>query len=127
MKEILSILLMLVIWLVPAIVKMRKEKARKLSAPIPQIEEEDLYEDDAQEMESDFQNVGSNPDNSQEYFTYESDDFSFEKDKIQEHSAVDKSAQTIEIEQEAPTDLSFDKDELVKGVIYSEILKRKYN
>lgn len=127
MKEILSTLLMLVIWLVPAIVKMRKEKARKLSAPIPQIEEEDLYEDDAQEMESDFQNVGSNPDNSQEYFTYESDDFSFEKDKIQEHSAVDKSAQTIEIEQEAPTDLSFDKDELVKGVIYSEILKRKYN
>ena len=127
MKEILSILLMLVIWLVPAIVKMRKEKARKLPAPIPQIEEEDLYEDDAQEMESDFQNVGSNPDNSQEYFTYESDDFSFEKDKIQEHSAVDKSAQTIEIEQEAPTDLSFDKDELVKGVIYSEILKRKYN
>lgn len=127
MKEILSILLMLVIWLVPAIVKMRKEKARNLSAPIPQIEEEDLYEDDAQEMESDFQNVGSNPDNSQEYFTYESDDFSFEKDKIQEHSAVDKSAQTIEIEQEAPTDLSFDKDELVKGVIYSEILKRKYN
>lgn len=127
MKEILSILLMLVIWLVPAIVKMRKEKARKLSAPIPQIEEEDLYEDDAQEMESDFQNVGSNPDNSQEYFTYESDAFSFEKDKIQEHSAVDKSAQTIEIEQEAPTDLSFDKDELVKGVIYSEILKRKYN
>lgn len=127
MKEFLSILLMLVIWLVPAIVKSKKEKEKKLSPSRPVVEEDELFEEDALEMESDFQNIGSNPDNSQEYFTYESDDFSFEKDKIQEHSAVDKSAQTIEIEQEAPTDLSFDKDELVKGVIYSEILKRKYN
>lgn len=127
MKEFLSILLMLVIWLVPAIVKSKKEKEKKLSPSRPVVEEDELFEEDALEMESDFQNIGSNPDNLQEYFTYESDDFSFEKDKIQEHSAVDKSAQTIEIEQEAPTDLSFDKDELVKGVIYSEILKRKYN
>ncbi|MCQ2292389.1 MAG: hypothetical protein MJZ39_04445 [Bacteroidales bacterium] len=127
MKEFLSVLLMLVIWLVPVIVKSKREKAKNLSTSRPVLEEEDPFEEDALEMESDFQNVGSNPDNSQEYFTYESDDFSFEKDKIQEHSAVDKSAQTIEIEQEAPTDLSFDKDELVKGVIYSEILKRKYN
>lgn len=111
----------------PVIVKSKREKAKNLSTSRPVLEEEDPFEEDALEMESDFQNVGSNPDNSQEYFTYESDDFSFEKDKIQEHSAVDKSAQTIEIEQEAPTDLSFDKDELVKGVIYSEILKRKYN
>lgn len=127
MKEFLSVLLMLVIWLVPVIVKSKREKAKNLSTSRPVLEEEDPFEEDALEMESVFQNVGSNPDNSQEYFTYESDDFSFEKDKIQEHSAVDKSAQTIEIEQEAPTDLSFDKDELVKGVIYSEILKRKYN
>ena len=127
MKEFLSVLLMLVIWLGPVIVKSKREKAKNLSTSRPVLEEEDPFEEDALEMESDFQNVGSNPDNSQEYFTYESDDFSFEKDKIQEHSAVDKSAQTIEIEQEAPTDLSFDKDELVKGVIYSEILKRKYN
>lgn len=127
MKEFLSVLLMLVIWLVPVIVKSKREKAKNLSTSRPVLEEEDPFEEDALEMESDFQNVGSNPDNSQEYFTYESDDFSFEKDKIQEHSAVDKSAQTIEIEQEDPTDLSFDKDELVKGVIYSEILKRKYN
>lgn len=127
MKEFLSVLLMLVIWLVPVIVKSKREKAKNLSTSRPVLEEEDPFEEDALEMESDFQNVGSNPDNSQEYFTYESDDFSFEKDKIQEHSAVDKSAQTVEIEQEAPTDLSFDKDELVKGVIYSEILKRKYN
>lgn len=127
MKEFLSVLLMLVIWLVPVIVKSKREKAKNLSTSRPVLEEEDPFEEDALEMESDFQNVGSNPDNSQEYFTYESDDFSFEKDKIQEHSAVDKSAKTIEIEQEAPTDLSFDKDELVKGVIYSEILKRKYN
>lgn len=129
MKTVLSTILMLLIWIVPLIIKAKKEKAKASSAPRPTVEEDEEadYGYPASEMGAEFQNSERYASESQEYFTYESDDSDEKKSDSQQQTTVNKGVQIPEIEQEPPVDLTFDKEEMLKGVIYSEILKRKGN
>ena len=67
----------------------------------------------------------------QPYFTYETLEPEIKNESpIEEVSSVDsveKNVQNIENESEKKLQISMDMEELYKGVIYSEILKRPYN
>lgn len=65
------------------------------------------------------------------YFTYESLEPEINVEKNNEESSslkdVEMNVQNIERENEKSPQFSLDKDEIIKGVIFSEILKRPYN
>lgn len=62
-----------------------------------------------------------------EYFTYDNMDIEedLSKDECVKDSVFD--TQISDNEEKRNIDLSFDENEIYKGIIYSEILKRKYN
>ena len=72
------------------------------------------------------QTVTNSP-NDSDYFTYETIDPEDDSFSEKEKSTPVNFSQTTDNEVEKMPQLNFDEEELYKGVIYSEILKRKYN
>jgi hypothetical protein len=76
------------------------------------------------------ENFGNYPKN-EEYFTYETIESEekayYTKNSLQREKEVENEMQVIENEGINNLDLSFSQDELIKGVIYAEILKNPYN
>lgn len=67
----------------------------------------------------------------QSYFTYETIEPEIKQEAYPKASssgeAVEKNVQNIDIEDEKNLQISLEKEDIYKGIIYSEILKRPYN
>lgn len=67
----------------------------------------------------------------QEYFTYETFEPEIKEEVPEEEvspvESVDKNVQIVDSEDEKKLQISLEMEDLYKGVIYSEILKRPYN
>lgn len=126
MKSLISFLIMFALWLVPIIIKSRSSRKKAVSGPRTLIEEEEQMTD-VLETESNLLNSDENYENPSEYFTYETLENDSEKSSKKRTEKVSEKVQIAEIEEEPHVELTFDEDEMLKGVIYSEILKRKFN
>ena len=73
------------------------------------------------------QENGENLSKEPEYFTFETIEPEVENLEKGVYNTTAKKSQVIENEAENNVNLTFDKEEMAKGIIYSEILKRKYN
>ena len=121
----------------------RQQQMRRRPAPAPvtpSFEEEtkplwqESYESvqTAMEEESSFSSSSyeETPKN-QPYFTYETIEpeiqENYKEENASSHNDVEKVVQNIGNEEEKMRQISFEKEELIKGIIYSEILKRPYN
>lgn len=128
MKGILSTVLLLLIWALPTIIKAVKEAKNptpKVKTPMP---DEYLEEEDVDlEMNTELQQNRSNVPNEQEYFTYEKIDAGEEYAPVCSQNKVDSKSQTAVNEEENEYSLTLEEKEVYKGIIYSEILKKKYN
>lgn len=112
-----------------------KSKKKKHSPfPQPTVESEPIWEtiedeygDGEVKNQTSYEEIPKN----EEYFTYENLEPEMNDEKRTAGSSsiqdVEMNVQNIERESENLPQFSFDKEELMKGVIYSEILKRPYN
>lgn len=129
MEDFISILVLIILGLAPTIIKAVKEKG-KVVAPPPVDEsefEETVFETAAKNDVSKMRQTVPNSPNDSDYFTYETIDPEDDSFSEKEKSTPVNFSQTTDNEVEKMPQLNFDEEELYKGVIYSEILKRKYN
>lgn len=128
MKGILSTVLLLLIWALPTIIKAVKEAKNptpKVKTPMP---DEYLEEDEIDlETNTDLQQNRTNVPNEQEYFTYETIETNDDSSSVSSHSKVNSNMQTTVNEEENKYALTLEEEEMYKGIVYSEILKKKYN
>ena len=131
METLLTLLLLLALWLGPKVIEvlMKRKKEKVVTPP--------LYEEEEETEEGHFETRGTSERNMQEkeenspkepdYFTYERD--AEEVGPFTENDAPlsKTNLQTSDNENKIKTDLHLDEEEVYKGVIYSEILKRKFN
>ncbi|MBO4382316.1 MAG: hypothetical protein J5799_05180 [Bacteroidales bacterium] len=129
MEDFISILVLIILGLAPTIIKVIKEKGKVVTpSPVEESEFEDsLYETDATEDVPKMRQTVTNSPNDSDYFTYETIDPEDDSFSEKEKSTPVNFSQTTDNEVEKMPQLNFDEEELYKGVIYSEILKRKYN
>jgi len=123
MEDFLSILVLILLGLAPTIIKLVKGEKNAPVKAIPILEEE---ENDEIFETTEMQKNESNLRNQTEYFTYEtmtdSDDI---VEKVSNPPRVETSQQSDNKAENIP-ELTMDGEEIYKGVIYAEILKRKY-
>lgn len=121
-------LLMAALFIAPSILKGLKKDVspKKINIPIDDFNENEAEE----EKDSVLHKTEVNIPKEKEYFTY--DDIGSYED-ISSVNAVDNrdkepsmDLQIIDNEDKKTPGVSFDREELYKGVIYSEILKKKY-
>lgn len=129
MEDLISIIVLIILGLVPTIIKAVKEKGKVVTPPpVEESEfEETAYKTTAKKDVSKMRQTVPNSPNDSDYFTYETiepEDGSFVENEM---STTEKFSQITDSEMEKAPQLNFDEEELYKGVIYSEILKRKYN
>lgn len=117
---LITIGLMVLFTLVPSILA-RKKKLIPQPQPVP---EEDI--DEYAGMDDFLQESDVKVPKQEEYFTYETIDNNLEKNGQRQKIEFSNSSQVIENEIEEKGPLKLDADEIYKGVIYSEILKRKF-
>ena len=129
MEDIISILVLIILGLAPTIIKAVKEKGKVVTPPpVDEPEFEDFeYETVAKEDDSKMRQTVTNSPNDSDYFTYETMDPESDSFVEEERKTAVKNLQNTDNEMEKVPQLNFDEEELYKGVIYSEILKRKYN
>lgn len=128
MKGILSTVFLLLIWGLPIIIKAVKESktpSPKVKTPMP----DEFLEDDEDnlEMSADLQQKRTNVPNEREYFTYETISEEDAIPSVYPQNDVDNTTQVAVNEVEKEYQLTLEEEEVYKGVIYSEILKRKFN
>lgn len=129
MEDIISILVLIILGLAPTIIKAVKEKGKVVTPPpVDEPDFEDFeYETIAKEDDSKMRQTVTNSPNDSDYFTYETMDPETDSFVEEERKTAVINPQNIDNEMEKVPQLNFDEEELYKGVIYSEILKRKYN
>lgn len=129
MEDIISILVLIILGLAPTIIKAVKEKGKVVTPPpVDEPDFEDFeYETIAKEDDSKMRQTVTNSPNDSDYFTYETMDPETDSFVEEERKTVVINPQNIDNEKEKVPQFNFDEEELYKGVIYSEILKRKYN
>lgn len=129
MEDIISILVLIILGLAPTIIKAVKEKGKVVTPPpVDEPDFEDFeYETIAKEDDSKMRQTVTNSPNDSDYFTYETMDPETDSFVEEERKTAVKNLQNTDNEMEKVPQLNFDEEELYKGVIYSEILKRKYN
>lgn len=129
MEDIISILVLIILGLAPTIIKAVKEKGRVVTPPpVDEPDFEDFeYETIAKEDDSKMRQTVTNSPNDSDYFTYETMDPETDSFVEEERKTAVINPQNIDNEKEKVPQFNFDEEELYKGVIYSEILKRKYN
>jgi hypothetical protein len=124
MEDFISILILILLGLAPTIIKLVKGEKPTTPKSIPILEEEDeaevLFE--TPEMQKNEPNLR----NQTEYFTYETlTDSEDIVDKVSD-SKREESLQPSDNKTENIPGLTLDGEEIYKGIIYAEILKRKY-
>lgn len=133
MKTLLTFLLMMLFMFGTPLLKLIFKKSEKVKTPtvkrpvqsIPHAEVEAEYSFETND--SFLRQTKEKIPKQQEYFTYETLDCESENDMKTTSSDAGYETQMSENEQKNVCDFTFDEQELYKGVIYSEILKRKYN
>lgn len=123
MEDFLSILILILLGLAPTIIKLVKGEKKAPAKTIPILEEE---EEEAFHETLEMQKNAPNLRNQTEYFTYET--------LTDLDEPLEKTSDLEIKEQSQPSDnkadnihgLTMDATEVYKGVIYAEILKRKY-
>lgn len=90
--------------------------------------EEDFETEDIQEEMSDVDTVETwhRPEEEREYFTYERMPDASVAEEREREKKLKQTAQVIEDKSNEGSLLDFSEEEMLKGVIYSEILKRKF-
>ncbi len=127
MKGILTTVLLLLIWGLPIIIKAvkeSKEPAPRVKTPMP---DDFLDEENEPKANNDLQQSRANVPNGQEYFTYETLDAEENIASGYPQNEVDNQPQAFENEEEKEYKLTLEEEEIYKGVIYSEILKKRFN
>lgn len=124
-------------------VAQQQQKARRRPSPPPvppSFEEnekpvwQDIFESSQTEPVSDpqvsatsYEEIPKNP----SYFSYETIEPEIKEEpqnrETSFHEAVEKNVQNIDNKEEKMSPISLDMEDIYKGVIYSEILKRPYN
>ena len=133
MKTLLTFLFMVVFLAGPSLVKLIFKKPEKKKRPViktPSYTDfESDFEDDnpVEEGDSFLQKSKAKIPKQPEYFTYETIDSESRNFVETPEKKKENDAQMSENEQKNALNLTFEEEELCKGVIYSEILKRKYN
>ncbi len=139
-ESILSLVLLMVIWLVPKLIKGDSNK-KKAEAPTPNRrsttstpkdfeEQQEIYsvQDADQEIET-LHNPESKEKikNEEEYFTYEREGEALRGFTEMSQDQHIENMQDTENKKDNSYILTLDEEEVYKGIIYSEILKKKYN
>lgn len=130
MKSFLSLLAVLAVWLLPIIVKAVKEVKNPPVKPSAKPNQEKHFEEQVfttTKTETHLPNFGSKLPKEPEYFTYEREDVGNELFTKQYGKPIDDVVQSIDNEDEKDYSLTLEEQEVYKGIIYSEILKKKYN
>lgn len=131
MESLLTLLLLLALWLGPKLIEGLLKKGKEQVVTPPPYEEEMEPEEEYWEVpKANVQNMQEtevNSPNEPEYFTYESDAEEMGPFTEKGEPSPKTDLQTIDNENKIKPELHFDEEELYKGVIYSEILKRKFN
>lgn len=131
MESLLTLLLLLALWLGPKLIEGLLKKGKDQVVTPPPFEEEFETEEEAWEAPGmnvqNMQETGMNSPNETEYFTYERDveDTGPFTENIE--PSPEMKLQTTDNESKIKPELRFDEEEVYKGLIYSEILKRKFN
>lgn len=108
-------------------------KAKSLAPPI-EVQHENVFENVEQKQDdfsAEMQDFSVNSPKNEEVFTYEtlepelSTPFSTEPELS--NSTVEKNVQIVENEEVKNIDIQFNINNIVNGIIYSEILKKPYN
>lgn len=130
MKSFMSLLAVLAVWLLPIIVKAVREVKNPTVKPTAKgMPDESEEEPDftAEKTASDLPNYGSKLPKEPEYFTYERDNAETEMFTERARKTDKNSSQVVDNENENNGPLTLDEEEIYKGIIYSEILKKKFN
>ena len=131
MESLLTLLLLLALWLGPKLIEgLLKKGKEKVVTPPPYEEEMEPEEEYWKAPKTSVQNMQEtrvNSPNETEYFTYERDAEDAGPFTETREPSPKINLQTIDNEDKIKPELHFDNEEIYKGVIYSEILKRKFN
>lgn len=132
MKDIVSILFFLGICVLPTIIKAVKEaknpqpikgKQERKTPPPFQFEREAAAGDNDAEMRKKRPKVPKE----QEYFTYETQTDDSPEMRVAVENEEKTDMQSAENEKERKPEMTLSEEEIYLGIIYSEILKRKFN
>ena len=134
MESLLTLLLLLALWLGPKLIegllKKGKETGKTIPTPPPFEEEFETEEETWEPPRMNVQNMRETETKSPkepEYFTYERDAEEAGPFTEKKEPSLEINLQSIDNEDKKKPELHFDNEEIYKGVIYSEILKRKFN
>lgn len=123
MEDFISILILILLGLAPTIIKLVKGEKNAPAKAIPILEEEEEEEfHETLEMQKNAPNLR----NQTEYFTYET--LTDLDEPLEKPSGLEMKEQSQLSDNKAENipELTMDATEVYKGVIYAEILKRKY-
>ncbi len=134
MESLLTLLLLLALWLGPKLIEGLLKKGdvtgKAIPTPPPFEEEFETEEETWEPPRMNVQNMReteANSPNEPDYFTYERDTEEAVPFTEIKDSSPQINLQTTDNEDKMKPELHFDEEELYKGIIYSEILKRKFN
>ncbi len=129
MENIISLLLLLAIWLAPKLIKVfRDVNQQPVGTPVPEVEEEFSDSDDLfEEADYELQEVEAKVPKEPEYFTYEAENLEGEIVRETMEKKQKSKVQFVENEEESKYKLTLEEEEIYKGIIYSEILKKRFN
>lgn len=119
--DVIITLAMVALFLFPSLLKGIKEANKK---PAPSVSPE--VDTDMPEVEEFLQKNASKIPKQEDYFTYETMDDNFENRTENKSWSVSDVSQQTDNKIDNEDLLTFEEDEVLKGVIYSEILKRKF-
>jgi len=127
MESLFTLLFLLALWLLPKIIgNVVKREDPKVMPPInEEMEEQEEYFTPEPEVQNLRETVVNSPKES-DYFTYENE--SLETSPLLENGEIYKGdiSQVTDTEEVKTPSLQMDQEEIYKGVIYSEILKKKF-
>ncbi len=130
--DLLITIAVVALFSLPSLLKKKKEAQAKrpVFVPNPEYDEpEEVYESAYEEVpqSGDFvQKTAPEVPKREEYFTYETIEPEVKMESKQAPKAPPKETQQPENKGKEEGLLSFEEDEVLKGVVYSEILKRKF-
>ena len=131
MESLLTLLLLLALWLGPKLIEgLLKKGKEKVVTPPPyeeEMEPEEEYWEAPKTSVQNMQETGVNSPKETEYFTYERDAEDAGPFTETREPSPQINLQTTDNETKMKPELRFDEEEVYKGLIYSEILKRKFN
>ena len=151
LKDTLVTIAIVAFFFLSSYIKMKKKQAeqarqrqqRQQNRPVPPMQEAPvesagpIWQEDSEiipETETEFtvsSTLSEEIPKNQDYFTYETYEPEIKeeipKEETSSKESVEKNVQNIDNEIEKTPPISLDMDELYKGIIYSEILKRPYN